>query len=77
MTAPYRSWPPEKLEAELSKHISELGMQVRTCNRLDERGIFTVRDLLHCTKDDLMEIPNFGDKTYAEIMLALRNTGFH
>ena len=37
-------------------------MTVRTTNCLEERGIFTVSDLLRCTPEDLLGISNFGEK---------------
>ncbi len=34
---------------------AEIGLSVRTTNCLEDRGIFTVNDLLHCTREDLLE----------------------
>jgi len=63
----------EKLEMS----TAEIGLSVRTTNCLEERGIFTVNDLLHCTRDDLLSISNFGEKTLDEVYKALEGVGFY
>jgi DNA-directed RNA polymerase subunit alpha len=50
---------------------------VRTTNCLEERGIFTVRDLLNSTPDQLLSIANFGEKTLEEVYKALESVGFY
>ena len=40
-------------------------------------GVFTVDDLLNCTRDDLLSISNFGEKTLEEVYKALENVGFY
>ncbi|MEE8452324.1 MAG: DNA-directed RNA polymerase subunit alpha C-terminal domain-containing protein [Thermoguttaceae bacterium] len=62
----------EKLEMS----TAEIGLSVRTTNCLEERGIFTVDDLLHCTRDELLSISNFGEKTLDEVYKALEGVGF-
>jgi DNA-directed RNA polymerase subunit alpha len=62
----------EKLEMS----TAEIGLSVRTTNCLEERGIFTVGDLLHCTREDLLSISNFGEKTLEEVYKALEGIGF-
>ena len=67
-----------KSQAErLEMSTAEIGLSVRTTNCLEERGIFTVRDLLHCTRKDLLEISNFGEKTLEEVYAALETVGFY
>jgi DNA-directed RNA polymerase subunit alpha len=44
---------------------------------LEERGEFTVNDLLHCTPEDLLSISNFGEKTLEEVYKALESVGFY
>ncbi len=39
--------------------------------------IFTVHDLLHCTREDLLSISNFGEKTLEEVYKALEGVGFY
>jgi DNA-directed RNA polymerase alpha subunit len=73
-------------ELLLSESLSELGdrdhrgkghgLSVRTRNCLEERGIFTVRDLLECRPEDLLSISNFGEKTLEEVYEALEVFGF-
>lgn len=64
------------LQAKLEMSTAEIGLSVRTTNCLEERGIFTVRDLLNTTRDDLLKISNFGEKTLEEVYLALEEVGF-
>ena len=65
------------LKERLEMSTAEIGLAVRTTNCLEERGIFTVRDLLNCTRDDLLSISNFGEKTLEEVYAALEEFGFH
>jgi DNA-directed RNA polymerase subunit alpha len=61
---------------KLEMSTAEIGLTVRTTNCLEERGIFTVSDLLHCTREDLLSISNFGEKTLEEVYKALEGIGF-
>lgn len=63
----------EKLELS----TAEIGLTVRTTNCLEEKGIFTVRDLLKTTRNELLSISNFGEKTLEEVYYALENIGFY
>lgn len=65
------------LTQRLEMSTAEIGLTVRTTNCLEERGIFTVKDLLHCTRDDLLGISNFGEKTLEEVYIALEKIGFY
>ena len=67
----------QDLTARLEMSTAEIGLSVRTTNCLEERGIFTVHDLLHCTRDDLLSISNFGEKTLEEVYKALEGVGFY
>lgn len=64
------------MAAKLEMSTAEIGLTVRTTNCLEEKGIFTVNDLLHCTRDDLLGISNFGEKTLEEVYKALDKIGF-
>lgn len=64
------------LTERLDMSTAEIGLSVRTTNCLEERGIFTVHDLLHCTREDLLSISNFGEKTLDEVYKALESIGF-
>jgi DNA-directed RNA polymerase subunit alpha len=61
---------------KLEMSTAEIGLSVRTTNCLEERGIFTVNDLLNCTREDLLAISNFGEKTLEEVYKALEGIGF-
>jgi DNA-directed RNA polymerase subunit alpha len=61
---------------KLEMSTAEIGLSVRTTNCLEERGIFTVSDLLNCTPEDLLAISNFGEKTLEEVYKALEGIGF-
>ena len=67
----------QDLLERLEMSTAEIGLTVRTTNCLEERGIFTVNDLLHCTRDDLLSISNFGEKTLEEVYRALEGIGFY
>jgi DNA-directed RNA polymerase subunit alpha len=49
-------------QERLEMSTAEIGLTVRTTNCLEERGIFTVRDLLNCSREDLLSISNFGSR---------------
>jgi DNA-directed RNA polymerase subunit alpha len=65
------------MKDKLEMSTAEIGLAVRTTNCLEERGVFTVNDLLHCTRDDLLSISNFGEKTLEEVYKALEGVGFY
>ncbi len=67
----------EDLKRRLEMSTAEIGLAVRTTNCLEERGIFTVRDLLNASRDDLLGISNFGEKTLEEVYIALEKCGFY
>ena len=69
--------PGHTLQQRLEMSTAEIGLSVRTTNCLEERGIFTVNDLLHCTREDLLGISNFGEKTLEEVYKALEGVGFY
>lgn len=63
-------------QEKMDLSTAEIGLSVRTTNCLEEKGIFTVRDLLNTTRNDLLEISNFGEKTLEEVFLSLEEIGF-
>jgi len=65
------------LKDRLEMSTAEIGLAVRTTNCLEERGVFTVNDLLQCTREDLLSISNFGEKTLEEVYKALEGIGFY
>ena len=66
----------QNLKDRLEMSTAEIGLAVRTTNCLEEKGIFTVNDLLHCTREDLLSISNFGEKTLEEVYKSLEKIGF-
>ena len=66
----------DELAEKLEMSTAEIGLSVRTTNCLEEKGIFTVHDLLNCTRADLLSISNFGEKTLEEVYKALEKIGF-
>ncbi len=66
-----------ELEKKLQLSTSEMGLPVRTTNCLDEQGITTIGDLLRCTREELLAVPNFGEKTLEEVYKALEKFGFY
>ena len=66
----------QDLRDRLEMSTAEIGLAVRTTNCLEERGVFTVDDLLHCTREDLLSISNFGEKTLEEVYKSLEGVGF-
>jgi DNA-directed RNA polymerase subunit alpha len=66
-----------QMNERLDMSTAEIGLTVRTTNCLEDRGIFTVRDLLNSTPDDLLGIANFGEKTLEEVYKSLEKFGFY
>ena len=64
------------LQDRLQMSTAEIGLAVRTTNCLEEKGIFTVHDLLHTKREDLLCISNFGEKTLEEVYKSLEGIGF-
>jgi len=65
------------MKERLEMSTAEIGLTVRTTNCLEDRGIFTVRDLLNSSPDQLLSIANFGEKTLEEVYKALEKIGFY
>jgi len=67
----------DEMAEKLDMSTAEIGLSVRTTNCLEEKGIFTVHDLLNCTRADLLSISNFGEKTLEEVYRSLEKIGFY
>jgi len=74
---PAASNQKQSLNDKLDMSTAEIGLSVRTTNCLEDRGIFSVNDLLNCTPKDLLSISNFGEKTLEEVYLALESIGLY
>ena len=55
----------------LDATIKNLGWSARTSNSLNESGIFTIRDLIALSEDELLRIPGFGKPSLNEIYSTL------
>lgn len=67
----------QKADERLELSLAEIDLAVRTVNCLEDQGIFTVQDLLNCTPQRLLEIPNLGEKTLETLYAALEKIGFY
>jgi DNA-directed RNA polymerase subunit alpha len=65
------------LEAKLNMSLAELKLSVRASNCLESENINTVRDLVQCTEDQLLEVRNFGETTLNEVRERLGELGLH
>ncbi|WP_161604262.1 DNA-directed RNA polymerase subunit alpha C-terminal domain-containing protein [Roseiconus nitratireducens] len=61
----------------LDSAVAELDLDVRTINGLEEDGILYVRELVQCTRQDLMKVTNFGQTTVTRVVKVLDNLGLH
>jgi len=62
-------------EAKLAMSLAELNLSVRASNCLESENINTVRDLVVCTEDQLLEVRNFGETTLNEVREKLAAIG--
>ena len=63
------------LESRLGMLISDLRLSLRASNCLHESGIETMRDLVSRTREELLEVRNFGETTLQEIEEKLSELG--
>ena len=50
-----------------SDYISILNLSTRSYNALIGKNIHTIKELLNCSKDDILTIKNLGVKSFEEI----------
>ncbi|MCI0421507.1 MAG: hypothetical protein L0312_20160 [Acidobacteria bacterium] len=55
--------------------VAEIGLAVRTVNVLEDENIILLDDLLKQSRDRLLKVPNFGEKTLVEIRQRVKNLG--
>ena len=72
---PLPDWAKQTKDQRLEMSTAEIGLPVRTVNCLEDHGVFTVDQLLHCTPEKLLSFPNFGEKTLEEVYRALAAIG--
>jgi DNA-directed RNA polymerase subunit alpha len=57
--------------------VSDLRLSLRASNCLHEAGIESLRDLVSRSREELLEVRNFGDTTLEEIEGKLKELGLH
>lgn len=65
------------IEARLNMSVADLRLSVRASNCLESENIMSVRDLVSCSPDQLMEVRNFGETTLDEVQRKLQDLGLH
>lgn len=68
--------PGERHPEELEKPLVELDFEVRACNLLKDAGVVTLKDLLSRTREELLDIHGFGEKTLEKVEARLRELGY-
>lgn len=66
--------PPWRLlvgDELMNSSLGALDISGRARNPMNQAGIATVYDLVHCQPNDLLALTNFGDKCLEEVMEAL------
>jgi DNA-directed RNA polymerase subunit alpha len=65
-----------RIARQLQLSTAEIGLPLRVVNYLQQRQLFTVNDLLHCRREELLRIPNFAGKTLEQVYRCLARLGF-
>lgn len=65
------------LESRLGMLVSDLRLSLRANNCLEEAGISSLRDLVSRSREELLEMRNFGETTLTEVEEKLRELGLH
>lgn len=72
--------PPPPLEEEepeeLNYPLLKLDFDRRACNLLESKGVITLRDLLQKTREELLDIHGFGEKTLDKVEERLAELGY-
>ena len=61
----------------LELDIYELGLQNKTMYALNNNGIYTIKQLVALSHEDLMKMPGIGPNTKADIMICLKKHELH
>lgn len=64
-----------EVESKLDQSVADIGLSVRTVNTLEASNINSVRDLASKTRDELLAVNNFGEKTITECRAQLKLLG--
>ncbi len=70
--------PPEQKTRDqlLDSHLSEVGLNVRVVNALEQEQVYTVADLTRVNREQLEGMGSFGEITIREIHDLLTKLGF-
>jgi len=60
----------------LESSLEELGFDKRACNLLKGKGILTLGELIARTREELLDINNFGEKSLAKVQERLQELGY-
>jgi DNA-directed RNA polymerase subunit alpha len=63
------------LESRLGMLVSDLKLSLRAANCLEAEGIVTIRELVSRSREELLEVRNFGETTLQEIEEKLAEIG--
>jgi len=74
--APEEPQEAEEVPEELLQPLTELGFEARACNLLREEGIVTLGDLLARSREELLDIHGFGEKTLKRLEEQLAQLGY-
>ena len=66
----------EQVPEEMLQPLDELGFEARACNLLREEGIVTLGDLLARSREELLDIHGFGEKTLKRLEEQLAQLGY-
>ncbi len=65
----------DELEKILDMDIEELDLSLRSYSCLRKAGIWSVRDLINKTEDDMMKVRNMGRESLEEVRNKLHSLG--
>lgn len=63
-------------EVLLNESIHILELSEKVINTLEKHKIYTISQLLHTTKEEILKMSNFGQKSLGQILDALDKIGF-
>jgi len=61
---------------QMESTLEDLNFDKRACNLLGERNIFTLGELLSHTREELLDIHKFGEKSLVKVEQQLQEMGF-
>lgn len=73
---PFASSEAEEVSEDLDETLEDLGFDTRACNLLRSRGVLTLRDLLSQSREELLDINNFGEKSLVKVEERLHELGY-